>query len=490
MSSFSKVIKKFPKVFWIANIMELFERWAWYGFYNALALYLTLSKDTGALGFSQAQMGLIIGTGSMLLYFLPVITGAIADKIGFRKILMLSFFMYITGYFMMAYFESFYAVFASYLYIAVGGALFKPIIAGTVAKVTDEETSSIGFGIFYMMVNIGGWLGPLIAGVVYKVSWNYVFAMSMSAIAMNYIFVIFFFKEPIKKNGDTDLKGNIIQAFKNIGIALSDFKYLLFLIIMIGFWTAFNQLYYTFPVFLEQWSNTSSVYNGIHSFFPWLAETFGTKEGTISAISMTSFNAFFIILFQIVISTLVMKLKPLNAMIGGIFVLSIGVSLMFATQNGWFLMLGILIFAIGEMSSSPKFTEYIGRIAPSDKVALYIGTSYLPIAASHQIAGILAGSVYGKMGDKLFLLKTEILKRHLEIQEISDKFSQTDYYNKAAELMGFSNQQQLTDFLWTAYNPSRVWYVYAGIGFTTVIALILYDKFILKSPKLQKKSNI
>ena len=128
MSNLSKVLKKFPRVFWISNFMELFERWAWYGFYNAFALYLTLSKDTGALGFTQVEKGAIIGTGSMLLYFLPLITGAIADRIGFKKVLILSFTAYIAGYFMVGTFESFPMVFAAYIFLAVAGALFKPII--------------------------------------------------------------------------------------------------------------------------------------------------------------------------------------------------------------------------------------------------------------------------------------------------------------------------------------------------------------------------
>ncbi len=154
MSSFTSALRKFPRIFWVSNIMELFERWAWYGFYNALALYLTLSKDTGALGFSQAQKGLIIGTGSMLLYVLPLITGAIADRIGYKKILILSFTMYVSGYFMMGAFESYQAIFFAYIYLAVGGALFKPIISAMIAKTTDKESSSLGFGIFYMMINI------------------------------------------------------------------------------------------------------------------------------------------------------------------------------------------------------------------------------------------------------------------------------------------------------------------------------------------------
>ena len=162
MAKLTQLFLKFPRAFWISNIMELFERWAWYGFYNAFALYLTLSKDTGALGFTQAQKGIIMGTGTMLLYFLPIITGALADRVGFKKMLVLSFTMYIGGYFMVGYFDTFELVFASYIFLAVAGALFKPVISGMIAKTTDNETASVGFGIFYMMVNIGGFIGPFI----------------------------------------------------------------------------------------------------------------------------------------------------------------------------------------------------------------------------------------------------------------------------------------------------------------------------------------
>ena len=463
MGRFGKVIKKFPKIFWVSNLMELFERFAWYGFYNALALFLINSKDTGALGFTPAEQGLIMGTGSMLLYFLPTITGAIADKIGYKKVLIISFGMYITGFLMMSYFESFAAIFAAFLYVAVAGALFKPIISGTIAKVTDDETSSIGFGIFYMMINIGGWLGPLIAGILFKVNWNYVFALSMGVMAINYVIVLFFYKEPVIKEEKTSLGQSIAQAFKNIGIALSDYKYLIFLILMVVYWTAFNQLFYTFPVFLEQWADLSNF--------------FGHE---ITSVTMTSFDAFFIILFQLIISTFVMRFKPINSIISGLIVLSIGVGLMFSTQNGWFLLFAILVFSIGEMASSPKYTEYVGKIAPKDKVALYMGTSFLPIAAAHQLTGILSGSVYGKLADKVYLLKQEVAVRGLDIPEIEGKFTQNKYFERAGELMGM-DQQQLTDYLWQTHEPSQVMYIFAGIGIGTAVLLLLYDKLILKS---------
>jgi len=190
----------------------------------------------------------------------------------------------------------------------------------------------------------------------------------------------------------------------------------------------------------------------------------------------------------LIVSTFVMRFKPLNSIIGGLIVLSIGLGLMFLTQNGWFILIGLLVFGLGEMASSPKFTEYVGRIAPEDKTALYLGTSFLPLAAGHQIAGLLSGSVYGKIADKVFLLKTEVASRGLKIPDISESFTQNDYFKKAGELMGM-DQKQLTDFLWNTYEPSKVLYIYAGIGLVTALLLFIYDKTILKSKKESKEKN-
>ena len=469
MSSFTSALGKFPRVFWISNIMELFERWAWYGFYNALALYLTLSKDTGALGFSQAQKGLIIGTGSMLLYVLPLITGAIADRIGYKKVLILSFTMYVSGYFMMGTFESYQAIFFAYIYLAVGGALFKPIVSAMIAKTTDKKTSSLGFGIFYMMINIGGFIGPFISGLVYNISWNYVFLMSIITIGINYIFVFFFFKEPKREKSNVSPVKNILEAFRNIYITLLDFKYVLFLLIMAGFWTAFNQLYYSFPIFLNDWVDLDA-----------LSVSLGLKEGAITPITITSLDAFFIILFQLLISSVAMKFKPLNAMITGIIILSIGLSLMFTTRFSWLMIFGILVFSIGEMASSPKYTEYVGRIAPMNKKALYMGTSFLPLGLGHWFAGILSGDMYANISEKFTLLKKEVVIQGLDIPTVSDTFTQNDYINRAQELMGLNNKE-LTQYLWDQYHPVNIWMIFSGIALGTAILLLIYNRFILNN---------
>lgn len=468
MAKLNNAIKEYPRAFWVSNLMEVFERWAWYGFYNAFALYLTLSKDTGALGFTQVQKGVIIGTGSMLLYFLPVITGAIADRIGYKKILILSYAAYIAGFFMVGTFESYGLVFAAYIFLAIAGALFKPVIQGMIAKTTNDKNASVGFGIFYMMVNIGGFIGPFIAGFLYKIDWNLVFLMSIIIIAINYIFVFFFFKEPNREKTDESFYKSVSIAFKNIWIALNNWKYVLFILIMGIFWAAFNQLYYSFPIFLDQWVDMDR-----------LSTAFGLAKGTITAPTVTSINAFYIIFLQMFVSSISARYRPLQSMMTGILILGIGLMGMFITRNPYIMLAGALIFAIGEMASSPKFNEYVGRIAPPDKKALYMGTVFLAIAIGHFLAGFLSGKPFELIADKNHLLSKAIADKGFEIQTVSDQFTQTQYWERAQELFGM-NSQEITQYLWDTYHPSNIWILFSSIAATASILLLIYDKFILK----------
>jgi len=481
MAKKKNVFTKFPKVFWVANTMELFERWAWYGLFAVLALYLTKSTDEGALGFTQSQKGSIMGTVTAILYFLPLITGALADRVGYKKILIIAFLILSSGYLLMGYVDTYFLVYSAFLWVALGAALFKPVISATVAKSTNEETSSIGFGIFYMMVNVGGFVGPIFSSKLrHAFGWKIVFIMAASAILINLILVLLFYKEPYREKSKETLGETIMKSLRNIWTAVKDLRLLIFLIIMIGFWTMFNQLFYTLPNFIDQWVNTSMIYNWLAGIAPGLASAVGTHEGTIAPEMMVNLDAGAIILFQVLISTLVMKFRPLKAIMSGIIVNAIGIGIAFSTGNGFYVIIGIFIFAIGEMASSPKFTEYIGRIAPKNKEALYMGTSFLPVAAGNFITGFLSGNLYEKWSDKVSLLEKEVAKRGLDIPDIGAGFSQNDYFNRAGELMGMT-RQQLTDYLWHTYHPSKIWMVFSAIGVATVIGLFLYDKFILKS---------
>ncbi|NOX85262.1 MAG: MFS transporter [Chlorobi bacterium] len=479
MGKLAQIFKKFPRTFWVANSMELFERWAWYGMFTVLALYLTQSTDTGALGFSQSQKGNIMGTVTAILYFLPLFTGALADRFGYKRMLVIAFVILASSYYLMGQFRSYFAVYVTFLLVALGAAIFKPIVSATVARTTDETTSSIGFGIFYMIVNIGGFVGPVFSSKLrHAYGWNIVFIMAASAILVNILLVLLFYKEPYHTKNEDSFATSVKKSLKNIITALSDSKLTVFLIIMIGFWTMFNQLFYTLPNFIDQWVNTEMIYNWIHGFSPAIASAVGTKEGTIAPEMMVNLDAGSIILFQIIVSSIVMRLKPINAIITGIMIVSVGIGLAFATNNGFYVIAGIVIFAFGEMASSPKFTEYIGRIAPKKKEALYMGTSFLPVAVGNYLAGVFSGPVYQSMSDKVSLLKLEVAKRGLEIPAISENFTQNDYFKRAAELL-HTDQHGLTLMLWDAYKPYNIWYLFSAIGVITIIALYFYNHFVL-----------
>lgn len=472
--SLTSVFNKFPKTFWVANTIELFERWAWYGFFMLFANYLTGSSDVGGLEFTQAQKGMLMGIGTGILYFLPVITGAIADKYGYKKVLFVAFIIYTSAFILLPMFDTFTGVFIMYLYLAVGAALFKPVISATIAKTTTDETASIGFGIFYMMVNIGAFFGPMVTLLFKNSSYDLVFYISAGIVAINFILLLFY-KEPDRKPNNDTLGTSISNVFKNIGQVVVDFKFMLFLLIIAGFWTMYNQLFFTLPVFIAQWVDTSVVYDFFHNAMPFFSENYGTHDGQMEAEFITNFDALFIIIFQIIVSTIVMKWQPLKTMMTGFLVCAIGMSLTLFTQNVLFTFAAIYIFAIGEMAGSPKITEYIGRIAPADKKALYMGYSFIPVFLGNVFAGFISGNVYQNMSDKTTFVKQEIAKRGLEI---SEGLSQNEYFNQAAASMNM-NPNELTNYLWTTYNPSKIWYVILAIGLFAVVALYLYDRFLL-----------
>ncbi len=541
---FIGLLKSFPRPFWVASAMELFERWAWYGLFAVLALYLTGSTDEGALGFNHIQKGEIMSYVTFILYLLPIITGAIADKIGYRLSLIIAYAILGTGYYFMGEVTSYTAVFLVFLWVAVGAAMFKPIASAIVTKSTDKRNSSFGFGVFYMMVNVGGFFGPLFSAKLRDhYGWKIVFIMAATSIAINMILVLFVFKEPNREKTTESLGQSISRSFKNIVEALSDMKLTLLLLIMIGFWLMFNQLFYTLPTFIEDWVNTKPLGDFLDNaaFIPqWFADFFKNKEGGVNPEMIVNLDAFFIVVFQMIISTIILKWKPISAMMSGILIAIIGIALSFYTNNVFYTIFGIFIFAIGEMTSNPKFSDYIAKISPKGKEALYMGTYFLPIAFANLLTKWITGDLYEKFADKVSLLKNLLSQKGIQLPDVgtplskeafieklhtlkainveevlkfippeeqikdwkpvvkqikeyaknhgvenlslSGEFSKNDLIHKAADALNMT-PDQLTQHLWDTYQPSQIWYIIAGIGLITIVGLVVYDRVIAARAK-------
>ncbi len=245
-------------------------------------------------------------------------------------------------------------------------------------------------------------------------------------------------------------------------------------------WTMYMQLFFTLPVFITQWIDTSDAYNLLPDF---LAPVLGFKElGIIRPEMLINVPALTIIMFQVIMSNRLKKVRPIVSMIFGIVVLAAGFAQISIQTSGLFVVLALFIFAFGEMASSPRIQEYIGRIAPKEKVALYMGYGFLPVAGGNVLGGLLSGSLYESLSDKYGFLKDYLITEGLQTKE---QISQVDggiLFNQTMNQLNLS-ATELDQLLYSQYQPGNIWLVFAAIGIVTSLLLFTYDKFILKQLK-------
>ncbi len=229
MSSDAQTKRKrspFPRTFFVANIMEIFERLAWYGFFAVSSLYMTSPIAQGGLGFSSIERGILQGIIPFLLYLFPVITGALADRYGYRNMFLVAFSIMTPAYFFLGQVHGFWPFFFVFLLVAVGAAVFKPVVVGTVGRTTDDTNRGIGFGVFYTIVNVGGFIGPFVAGYVRAISWDLVFVMSAIWIGINFIPTLFLYKEPTTESQSTE-KRSLVKVLTDAQEVLGNGRFAL-----------------------------------------------------------------------------------------------------------------------------------------------------------------------------------------------------------------------------------------------------------------------
>ena len=228
---------KFPRTFWVANVMELFERGAYYGMNSVLAVYLTRAVADGGLGFAEQSVGFLQSIVYAMTYVLPILGGALADRYGYRRMLMVAFSFLATGYFATGYTSTYAMVFLALLVMATGSGLFKPIISGTIARTTDESNSAFGFGIYYWMINLGAFLAPLVVSVLKGFSWQYVFMASALYCALMLLPTVFVYTDPPRPASTKTLKQVLLGAAEVLG----DSRFMLMIVVYSGFWILYFQ---------------------------------------------------------------------------------------------------------------------------------------------------------------------------------------------------------------------------------------------------------
>ncbi len=512
----TSVFRMFPGAFWSANIMEIFERMGWYGFYAVSSIYLTGEIADGGLGFTSEDRGVIQGVVTFFLYLFPAVFGALADRYGYKSMFLASTVIMAPAYVLLQFPTSFWGFFAVYFLVAIGHSMFKPVVIATVAKTTDEKTGSLGFGIFYMMVNVGGFLGPIIAGVVRGWSWTYVFWASAIWIGVLALTCLVAYRDPRTPEdkattenrslaeimqGMVEVVGNgrffllisgvltvlvmgskwwpfgligpislgwivlnlVVDVFLRMAgrkadagpwylqpMKVGEGRYMVFLLLMAGFWTSFNQIFLTLPEYIRDYGNTGDVIRSLTPVAGWITGIFESmgvstanwsqavlENDQIKPEHMINLNAFGIIIGQVAISWLMRNVKPLNTIINGVVVTVISFLVFIIGMSGWIIVAAILVFSIGEMMASPKSKEYAGRIAPPGKVGMYMGYFYWCTALGHLFGGLLSGVMYGHFGP--------------------------------AERGGIDK-------------PDVMWIVFAVLAASTAVGLVIYDRWVKANP--------
>lgn len=472
----------FGRTFWIANGAELCERAAYYGMFITLVRYL--NSD---IGFTDVEAGWVAALFSSILYFLPTFMGIMADKISFRRALILAFLLLTIGYALLgaggskteasaeqAIPSSSTAVEAerggaaeerervmllpevprklcvivALIIIMFGGAIVKPVISGTAAKCSTDENRARAMSIFYMVVNIGSFSGKFLAGDLNdRLGLQYInfYAAGMAFVA--FLLVMILYKNPDMKGTGKTVK----EALAGLLTVMQNFRFLCLILIVAGFWAIQGQLYASMPTYLERLLGS------------------GTKPEYLANV-----NPAVVVLLVIPITHMVRRFKPENAIGIGLLIIPFTALVMAlspvlesitgpSVDLGLFslhpiivtIIIGIGLQGLAECFLSPKFLEYASKQAPEGEVGLYLGYQHLTTFFAWLFGFVISGYLLDA-----FCPDPE------KIRAIDP--AQYEQWQSAVQGQGPMPE---------AYAHAHyIWFVFTAIGFTAFFGLLLFKR--------------
>ena len=323
----------------------------------------------------------MLGIVGFVVYFLPILGGTLADRFGFRRALMFAYLVLTLGYFLLGLLSSPWMqsaraalgnrnlVLLVLLVPALGPSVVKPCVAGTTARASAENMRSIGYSIYYTVVNIGGALGPIIAWLVRKqlgLGIENVFRIAAANVFLMFWVVLFFFREPGTAGKST---GSIGNALENIFVVLANGRFVVFLLISSGFYIVFWQIFVSMPLFIRTY--------------------------------VTSVDPIVVISCQILLAYLTRKLPAVQAIALGFLISGIAWTPLALHPSVKVLIFCLAVVALGEVIQASRYYEYCSRLAPEGQQGLYMGYAFLPIAIGYLIGGPLGGYLVHEFGDVL-----------------------------------------------------------------------------------------
>ena len=469
--SFIEQTKRLSWPFWVVNIMEMIERLAYYGVRVVIPIYIAQADEPLGLHFTQEQKGLIFLIWAVVQSFLPVFTGGFADRYGYKKQIVAAVIIKAAGYTLMATMRDFTMFTLGCVLLAAGTAIFKPPIQGTMVKSLNKDNSGVGWGFFYQIVNIGGFLGPPFAHYMLGWGWDMVFYGCAVMVSLNLLWLLTYKGVESGADQTTDVWHVIATTAKSIW----NYKLILFILIASAFWAAFMQLFDMLPNYIVDWVNSSSLAVHLPEFLLARNSNMGPQ---LAQEWIINFNPLLIIFFVPFISAFVNKyMRRLTSIMIGFTLASLGVLVAGWTMSIYIVFMGITMFSFGEMLCSPKMHEYLGVIAPDDKKALFMGYANIPVGIGWGFGALFGGQLYGNYGEKAALA----LKYLQDTAGVAA--AQLPERNQAFEVLMQQTGMSATDatrMLFETYNPSVVWWPFAAMGIFSAVMLSVYNHYAKK----------
>ncbi|MSP93310.1 MAG: MFS transporter [Myxococcales bacterium] len=481
-------------VFWVVGGMEMIERLAYYGVKAVATLYAKDPVSKGGLGVTMSEFGTLLAVWALVQSLIPVFTGGLSDRYGYKQTIAVSTVVKIMGYLVMATFPTYAGFFAGAMLLATGTAIFKPGIQGTLVKATKRENSSMAWGIFYQTVNIGGFLGPLVAGYMRKMEWRYVFLACAAIISLNFLMLLIY-QEPGKADRLAKAASDKAAGVVHESLVAQSLRELAkphvwsYLLIFSGFWFMFNSLFDVLPAHIEEWVDTRDVVLSLFGGQPVTNEAVKffvvmSKDGSeILPEGLLNLNAGLIMITCFLFAALSGLMRATTSMVIGTLMATAALFLSGYSSLGWVSVGAIFIFSIGEMMSSPKFSEYIGNFAPADKKAMYLGFSQIPLAIGWFLEGKIGPWLYGEFASKdKFARELLVEKGWTAIDAAAIK--QGEAFDKLVATLG-QPAHDVTRLLYDRHEVAigTVWYIMGAVGVLSAIGIWAYGAQVQKWAK-------
>ncbi|PIE76132.1 MFS transporter [bacterium DOLJORAL78_65_58] len=439
----------YSKPFWVANLVELLERAAWYGVFVAITLYLSR-----IMGYSDAEAALVSGIFSAGMWALPTLMEAaglvqygvldpgnpLADDVG--KVIL--FTGLDTGW-------QKWAFIPVMLVIMVGGSFIKSVITGTVAKETTEATRAKGYSIFYAMVNVGAFSGKTIVKPLRHSLGNdgfIVLNLFSAAFTLLALILIFFFYKNREKGTSSRTLGEIWASLITV---CRRGRLLTLIVIITGFWMVQHQLYASMPKYVLRMAGEGASPSWIANVNP-LVVVLAVNLVTWLMAKRTALTSMTWGMFIMPISALAMATG--NMFGGELIAINLGFASFQAHPIVIMMIVGIAFQGLAECFISPRFLEYFSLQAPKGEEGLYLGFSHLHSFLSSLFGFVSSGFLLEKFCPDPRTLAPAVQKQLLAAQNGTGPLPE-------------------------AYaHAHHLWFFFVGIALASAIALVIYGKLV------------